>query len=31
MSQILAKKKFDLYHRMPKTSYEQCINKKWVE
>ena len=31
MSQIQAKKKIDLYYRMPKTSYEQFINKKWVE
>ena len=31
MSQIQAKKEIDLYYRMPKTSYEQFINKKWVE
>ena len=31
MSQIQAKKKIDLYYRMPRTSYEQFINKKWVE
>ena len=31
MSQIQAKKKIDFYYRMPKTSYEQFINKKWVE
>ena len=31
MSQIQAKKKIDLYYRMRKTSYEQFINKKWVE
>ena len=31
MSQVQAKKKVDLYYRMPKTSYEQFINKKWVK
>ena len=31
MSHIQAKKKINLYYRMPKTSYEQFINKKWVE
>ena len=30
MSQVQAKKKADLYYRMPKKSYEQ-LNKKWVE
>ena len=31
MSQIQGKKKIDLYYRMPKTSYEQFVNKTWGE